>query len=307
MRRFTGSKDVDYQIMMGLDDESLLNFCQTDKYIKSLCDNDNFWERRAANRYGESVSKPYNKTWREQYLFLINHYNFTREYDNNVVTVHAKKNFITLNRYITIATGIYNEEYFDEFDLKPDTEIREIIGHVVAEAATYFGNMILVRYDERIDVFEFGNVFGIEGEKDSILIPNRNKQNKRKVRWSMTESENSKARHDYMDLTNGGYVTLDHGFDDGYVYVPSLRVAGRPDDIINYFIEYGVPPEQIQAHVDRSYNIDNINNIMKMPYEHELRELARSQLQQLPQLPVLGIPLPTLPVNGMVADIMGRY
>ncbi|GAH55578.1 unnamed protein product, partial [marine sediment metagenome] len=75
--QFIGNKDVDYNIMMDLDDESLFNFCQTNQHIKSLCDNDDFWFRRTLNRYGKDVSKPYNKTWRDHYKFLSSHYHAT--------------------------------------------------------------------------------------------------------------------------------------------------------------------------------------------------------------------------------------
>ena len=37
---FTGVKDTDYKIMLELDDESLFSFCQTNKFIREYCNND---------------------------------------------------------------------------------------------------------------------------------------------------------------------------------------------------------------------------------------------------------------------------
>lgn len=287
MKRFTGNKDVDYKIMMELDDESLLNFCQTDRYIKSICEDDNFWLRRSINRYGETVSKPYNKTWKEHYLFLINHYNVTRKYVDSVVTIHVEKNFRALDEYIQQAKSIYNEEYSGYYVLKSDEEIREIIGNVVAEAVIFHGILILEHANTRINIFEDGNIFGTSGGKDSILIfaPNPNKH---KLAWSNNQLEHSKREHKYLDLTNVGYVTLDHGFNDNYIYVPSLRVAGHQNDIIDHFLMLGVRLEEITAHVNRSYNISNIDNVMKNSYEQELRELEEYKvLGKLPTIPAL--------------------
>lgn len=67
---FTGQKDIDYKIMMDLDDRSLLNFCQTDQYVSTLCKNDDFWRRRFQKKFG-NVSKPSNQNWRNFYLHRI--------------------------------------------------------------------------------------------------------------------------------------------------------------------------------------------------------------------------------------------
>ena len=67
MTQFTGNRDVDYDIMMRLDDRDLLNFCQTDQYVSKLCRNDDFWKRRYKSRFG-GVSRPIKTTWRNFYL-----------------------------------------------------------------------------------------------------------------------------------------------------------------------------------------------------------------------------------------------
>ena len=51
--KFTGNKDVDMMILKSLDDESMRNLCQTNKYISSLCKklyrDERFWKDRFEN------------------------------------------------------------------------------------------------------------------------------------------------------------------------------------------------------------------------------------------------------------------
>lgn len=65
------SKDVYYKIMEDMDIRSLLNFCQTNKYIRDLCRNDYFWKRRFEKHIGYGKFKPNNITWRKYYLYLL--------------------------------------------------------------------------------------------------------------------------------------------------------------------------------------------------------------------------------------------
>ena len=48
---FTGIKDVDLLILKELDDEDLFSLCQVDKYINSLCNNENFWLNKLLKKY----------------------------------------------------------------------------------------------------------------------------------------------------------------------------------------------------------------------------------------------------------------
>jgi len=70
----TGNKDIDlYEILMPLDDESLLNFCKTtwkNEYSRKLCKNEDFWRNRFYNKYGDFEKNP-NRTWKKFYLGII--------------------------------------------------------------------------------------------------------------------------------------------------------------------------------------------------------------------------------------------
>lgn len=56
-----------------------------------------------------------------------------------------------------------------------------------------------------------------------------------------------------------------------YVYVPSLRVMGNPDDIREYFKIYvGFNMASINYDLSKSYTVHNYNNIFKNAYDREL-------------------------------------
>lgn len=70
----TGNKDVDlYEILMPLDDKSLLTFCKIswkDEYSRKLCKDEDFWRNRFYNEYGDLKKNP-NRTWKNFYLGII--------------------------------------------------------------------------------------------------------------------------------------------------------------------------------------------------------------------------------------------
>ncbi|GAG85778.1 unnamed protein product [marine sediment metagenome] len=70
----TRYKDVDlYEILMNLDDESLLNFCKSavkQEYEKSLCADETFWKLRMKNYY-PSYYHLNNQSWKDFYLKMV--------------------------------------------------------------------------------------------------------------------------------------------------------------------------------------------------------------------------------------------
>ena len=68
----TGSPDTDIEVLLNLDYPDLLNVCQIDSYLNSLCRRDDFWRRKVERDYGPDVAalKPQNETDREQYNYL---------------------------------------------------------------------------------------------------------------------------------------------------------------------------------------------------------------------------------------------
>ena len=74
----TGIRDLDHEIMLRFRSEDLLNFCQIEenKYIKKLCNDENFWKRRVLQDFGK-LDKDKCRTWRKLYeeiAFWKEHY-----------------------------------------------------------------------------------------------------------------------------------------------------------------------------------------------------------------------------------------
>ena len=55
--KFTGIKDIDYKILNELDDNSLINFCKTNKFATKLCNDDEFWKRRIYHIFKYNVDE----------------------------------------------------------------------------------------------------------------------------------------------------------------------------------------------------------------------------------------------------------
>lgn len=70
----TGERDTDLEMMKKLDDRSLLNLCSVyNKYIHSLCSNEDFWRNRFIKVFGAVASeyKPVDRKWKRHYLTII--------------------------------------------------------------------------------------------------------------------------------------------------------------------------------------------------------------------------------------------
>ena len=72
----TNIKDLDHELMMKMEDESLLNFCKiNNKYVQKLCDDENFWRNKTHNKFGLTIEKLSNRTWKDFYLKIIYYMN----------------------------------------------------------------------------------------------------------------------------------------------------------------------------------------------------------------------------------------
>ena len=68
---FTHVRNVDMNILLQLDDESLHSVCQVDKYTKSLCSDNVFWHLKLNKAYpGLPIPKGYQQKLKELYQIL---------------------------------------------------------------------------------------------------------------------------------------------------------------------------------------------------------------------------------------------
>ena len=68
---FTGIRDVDLLILKELADEDLFTLCQVDKYINSLCNNENFWLNKLLKKYPDYKLLKMEATYKDIYKELF--------------------------------------------------------------------------------------------------------------------------------------------------------------------------------------------------------------------------------------------
>ena len=88
-RTLTKLPDLDYKILSNLDDRSLLNFCRTSQYGKTLCDNKLFWENRFIKQFGRH-KKSDKISWKDFYLKVV-YYMDLEKYNINTAMVASIK------------------------------------------------------------------------------------------------------------------------------------------------------------------------------------------------------------------------
>ncbi len=68
----TGCMDNDFLVFSYLDDQSLLNFCKTNKYVYKLYCNESFWKTLLWHKYGDKYNGYKNSevTWKDCYKYV---------------------------------------------------------------------------------------------------------------------------------------------------------------------------------------------------------------------------------------------
>ena len=69
---FVGIRELDREILLELDDETLDRACYVDRWTQSICDNPLFWRERILRKYGFEIlqHKPLGETYYQQYQRL---------------------------------------------------------------------------------------------------------------------------------------------------------------------------------------------------------------------------------------------
>ena len=96
---FVGIRELDQEILLGLDDSSLGQSCQTDKWTQSICADPLFWREKILRKYGLDVlqHKPVNETFYQQYQRLSRIQYHGYQYYPSVVGHHLDE-MIALNQ-----------------------------------------------------------------------------------------------------------------------------------------------------------------------------------------------------------------
>ena len=141
MSRLTGDPQVDFRILSELDDLTLIRACQSDAYIRSLCQDENFWRSKTVNRFGPQVllSKPAHETHQQQYRYLAQMGNIFEESRRGrldaVMALHNQRQLYpeNLRQYLGAgpnATPIPDQVNWSERD-------KQLIADLAAEGGHY--------------------------------------------------------------------------------------------------------------------------------------------------------------------------
>ena len=121
MNKITGIKDLDFKILMLLEDKELGNVCQANKYTYSLCKDNIFWLTRTQLKFGRSVEDIKSITKFLKNRHYLQTYIWIKEKDKILENLLREIIFpIPNNIWMTLyerATGIvqsveYSQDYF---------------------------------------------------------------------------------------------------------------------------------------------------------------------------------------------------
>jgi len=83
---FQGNKDISQTILLKLDDRSLANMCQVNKYTQKICDDQNFWFQRIITLFHfipiEILIKyKQERSWSDYYIHDLRKLQYLKPYD----------------------------------------------------------------------------------------------------------------------------------------------------------------------------------------------------------------------------------
>lgn len=119
-----GVKDIDRYFLENVDDRTLLSLCQTNKALNTICNDEQFWKKKAKKRFLYEfieLNKKKDMTWKNFYLNSI--YMNWREVIFKALTSVGSDNKITKNA-VTYLQELFEPVYEKINDL-PNIGFRE--------------------------------------------------------------------------------------------------------------------------------------------------------------------------------------
>ena len=99
MATLTGIRDLNLRMLEDFDDETLFNYCITNKAASELCNNEIFWQRRFMQKFVDRQEEwKGEKTWKEYYLLLTHYYDVIEGYINPADTNDQHEILIVENK-----------------------------------------------------------------------------------------------------------------------------------------------------------------------------------------------------------------
>lgn len=160
--------ELDFRIMLELDDEYLLNMCSTDIHYHSICQDEGFWKEKAKRRFFPFLHlRKHFSSWKIFYKNLSYHAAY--------VIIHASDVFITSNieiayewalKYITSHIREYSDEDIDPISLENLSEISKWGDFMIYPVQIYImlDSIEIFMNDPNFLIFNLGPPSGVEDE-----------------------------------------------------------------------------------------------------------------------------------------------
>lgn len=154
MNKLVGNKDVDFLVLMQLDDRELGIVCQSNKYVRSLCNDENFWLKKLENTYklDENILKEAKiffefKTWKELYIYLKSKYASVRGIQNIIKNKEEIKKLFDLVEY----PDWIDKNIFQQYKKRQFLDISETFGYRASLLRRFFDAIFNISIQEKTD------------------------------------------------------------------------------------------------------------------------------------------------------------
>ncbi len=158
----SGNKDVDRKILNNLEDEDLVNVCQTNKKAQSLCNDQVFWMNRVFLKFGYvggDILRKHknNRTWSEYYIKDLRKINPTnaQEYlisgsksgklDHVIISLSNGANIHAKNDYALIEASYHGQIEVVKYLVSNGADIH-VDGDISLGIASLGGHLDIIKY-----------------------------------------------------------------------------------------------------------------------------------------------------------------
>jgi len=252
-------KDVSFVMMDKLDDNSLLNFCLTNKRNKELCNNETFWRNRTLKKYGEYVKyKSPDRTWKNYYISLIYYLNLQRPpYSsrlNYMIRKAAENNDMDIVS-LAVDMGAFLDYGYSAAAMKGHKKLVEFFIEKLIEKNIRKPSM----YGGTETIYENGLAFASAGgHKDLIeFFIKKGAHN-----WNLGMSYAAEGGH--KDLIN---FFIEKGANDWEVGLVKAAIGGHKD-LVDFFIQKGAI--QVKNSVEMTDN-EEMKKYLETKYSHLIK------------------------------------
>lgn len=256
---FTGNDQTDTYMLLFLDDQGLLDVCQSNHYFQTLCD-ENFWRERFRQKFGQELGqdKPIDYNWKNWYFkltsYLVDDYFTPQSFekaveDNNLIMVNYLYNLPELVNPKEAAKIIF-QKYLKDF-----SENANEIMHWAINILNIYDNInVEINSEYKYHAFFQRIIANLDIETYLKFANKSNFADLNKILSKAIESNNN-------DIINR---LIEEGIITGSNVTDVLFDLNRYDDVKNY-IQSGYPITQNAEYmVTGDYDINKLEHLKSL-------------------------------------------